>query len=255
ARTPSNVQPPSRSRHVLIVTPYNLALKRNETSALVWATDLSSGKPVADLPLTIISTDGRDLASGKTDADGVYQATFPRQDIFEPIFAVSQQDTVLLAAVGSDWAEGIQTFDFNLQTQYGAQEYYANLYTDRAIYRPGQTVYFKGILRRDNDARYSLPTDLKAAPIKVIDANGREILNQNLPLDAYGTFNGEVKLTDDASLGFYTIQLELGPEERRFYSSAGFQVAQYRAPEYQVEVTTDKDSYVNGETIHVTSES
>src|SRR5581483_6705545 len=39
ARTPSNVQPPSRSRHVLIVTPYNLALKRNETSALVWATD------------------------------------------------------------------------------------------------------------------------------------------------------------------------------------------------------------------------
>jgi hypothetical protein len=255
ARTASSVKPASRSRHILIVTPYNLALKRSETNALVWATDLSTGKPVADLPITIYTADGKATATGKTDKDGVYQGAFPRQEYWQPLFAVSEQDGAVQAAVGSDWNDGIQTFDFNLNTQYGAQEYYANLYTDRAIYRPGQSVYFKGILRRDHDAQYSLPTDMKTVPIKVIDANGREILSQDLPLNAYGTFNGTVQLSQGASLGYYSIVLEFDPDDRRFYSSVSFQVAEYKAPEFQVAVKTDRDSYINGETIHVDTES
>lgn len=243
------------SRQLLIVTPYNLALKRTETEALVWATDLNTGKPVADLPITLYGADNKELGSGKTDADGVYRATFARQLYWEPLFAASLDGNNVLAAVSSDWAEGIQTFDFNLNTQYGSQEYYGNLYTDRPIYRPGQTVYFKGILRRDNDARYELPNALKTVPIKVYDANGREILNQNLPLNQYGTFNGEIQLNSAASLGFYNIQLELGQDPYKFYSSVGFQVAQYKAPEFQVDVKTDKPEYKNGETISVTLES
>lgn len=253
ARSTSGVKTTSRARHVLIVTPYNLALKRGETEALVWATNLSTGKPAADLPITLYGVDGKPASSGKTDKDGIYRGTYKQQEYYEPIFAVSEQGTDILAAVGSDWAEGIQTYDFNLTTQYGFQEYYANMYTDRAIYRPGQTVNFKGVLRRDNDARYTLPTELKTVPIKVMDANGREILKQDLPLDAYGTFNGKVELNSGAALGFYNIILELGPENRRFYNSVDFQVAQYKAPEFQVEVKTDKDSYVNGETIKVES--
>jgi hypothetical protein len=255
ARTPSGVKPASRSRHILVVTPYNLALKRNENTALVWATNLSTGKPVADLPITIYTSDGKASATGKTDKDGVYRGTFPKQEYYEPIFAVSEQDGLVQAAVGSDWNDGIQTFDFNLNTQYGAQEYYANMYTDRAIYRPGQSVYFKGILRRDNDAQYSLPTQMKTVPIKVLDANGREILTQDLPLNAYGTFNGEIKLDGGAALGYYSIILEFGPDNRRFYNSVDFQVAEYKKPEFEVAVKTDKDSYINGETIRVDTES
>lgn len=253
ARAAENVSSTSRARHILVVTPYNLALKRGTAEVLVWATNLSTGKPAADLPITIIGVNGKESSSGKTNADGIYQGTFGKQEYYEPIFALSEQDGSILAAVGSDWAEGIQTYDFNLNTQYGYQEYYANMYTDRAIYRPGQTVYFKGILRRDNDARYTLPTDLKTVPIKVNDANGREILKQDLPLDAYGTFNGKIELNGGASLGFYNIILEFGPDNQHFYNSVDFQVAQYKAPEFQVEVKTDKDSYVNGQTIQVNS--
>lgn len=255
ARTPSGLKPASRSRHILVVTPYNLALKRNESEALVWATNLSTGKPLADLPITIYTSGGKTAATGKTDKDGVYRGTFPKQEYYEPIFALSEQDGLIQAAVGSDWNDGIQTFDFNLNTQYGAQQYYANMYTDRAIYRPGQTVYFKGILRRDNDAWYSLPSDMKTVPIKVLDANGREILTQDLPLNGYGTFNGEIKLDDGASLGYYSIVLEFGPDDHRFYNSVDFQVAEYKKPEFEVTVNTDKDSYINGETIRVSTES
>lgn len=251
------VHPHSRSRHILIVTPYHLALKRGDTGdateALVWATDLKQGKPVADLPITLYDAQARPVASGKTDRDGVWRARFKRQEFWEPIFALSEGGDTVIAAVGSDWSEGIQTFDFNLQTQYGAQEYYANLYTDRPIYRPGQMVYFKGILRRDHDARYTLPSELKTVPIQVFDPNGRAILKQDVPLSPYGTFNGQVQLSQAAPLGFYSLVLEFGREPRRFYSSVEFQVAQYRRPEFQVEVTTDKNEYINGETIRVTA--
>lgn len=250
---PAGVQSTSRSRHVLIVTPYNLALKRGNTEALVWATNLATGKPVADLPLTIYGVNGQAASTGTTDKDGIYRGAIGQQEYYEPVLALSEQKDEIVAAVGSDWAEGIQTFDFNLQTQYGIQEYYANIYTDRAIYRPGQTVNFKGILRKDNDARYVLPTEMKTVPIKVIDANGREILRQDLPLGPYGTFNGNIPLNSGAALGFYNIVLEFGPDTRRFYNSIDFQVAEYKAPEFQVEVTTDKNSYVNGETIKVDS--
>ncbi len=253
ARAAGNVKSTTRSRHVLIVTPHNLALKRGNGEVLIWATNLSTGKPVADLPLTIFGVTGKQGSSGKTNAEGIFQGTFAAQEYYEPIFALSEENGNIVAAVGSDWAEGIQTYDFNLNTQYGAQEFYANMYTDRAIYRPGQTVNFKGILRKDNDARYTLPTEMKTVPIKVIDANGREILKENLPLDAYGTFNGKIELNGGAALGFYNIVLEFGPDNRRFYNSVDFQVAQYKAPEFQVEVTTDKNSYVNGEIIRVNS--
>ena len=43
------------------------------------------------------------------------------------------------------------------QTRYYSEPYQALFYTDRPVYRPGQTVYFKGILRVDDDAHYSLP--------------------------------------------------------------------------------------------------
>jgi len=62
-----------------------------------------------------------------------------------------------VAAVGTDWQEGISPWEFNLPYSPQRQKYYANIYTDRPIYRPGQTVYFRGILRVDNDGTYSLP--------------------------------------------------------------------------------------------------
>lgn len=255
ARAKKNETAIQRARHILVVTPYHLALKRSQDAALVWATDLATGKPVAALPITLYTANGKAVATGTTDKDGIYRGALPRQEYYESLFALSEQGDLTQAAVGADWNDGIQTFDFNLNTQYDAQEYYANLYTDRAIYRPGQTVYFRGILRRDNDAQYSLPTNMKTAPIKVLDSNGREILAQDLALNAFGAFNGKVELDDNAALGYYSIALEFGPDNRRFYNSVDFQVAEYKKPEFEVTVKTDQDSYINGEKIQVSSES
>ncbi len=64
--SPDGGQQPAR--HLLIVSPLNLIAKRTATEVLVWATDLQSGQPVADLP---VRANGDVDAAGVTDADGI----------------------------------------------------------------------------------------------------------------------------------------------------------------------------------------
>jgi len=241
---------PWQPRHLMIVSELNLAYKRTETEALVWVTRLATGQPVANQPIAIYDYRGELQARGVTDQDGVFRAQFPRQDFWHSSFVISEVDGKVVAAVGNEWADGIGPWEFNLPFNGQQQDYYGNLYTDRAIYRPGQTVYFKGILRSDDDAIYSLP-DLESVPITIRDSQGKEILKSDFPLSPFGTFYGSVDLSPAAPLGYYSIELMLGPEERRFYSSVSFLVAAYRRPEFQVEVATDRPEYIQGETINV----
>jgi uncharacterized protein YfaS (alpha-2-macroglobulin family) len=247
-------------KHLLIMSRLNLAFKRTDSEALVWATDLKSGQPVADQPVTVYDFNGRKLIEGQTDADGVFRGTFERQaEPWRPMFAVSESGGQIVAAVGSEWQEGIGPWEFNIPYNPMSQKYYASIYTDRPIYRPGQTVYFRGILRVDDDGQYSLPdtsttlsTGVETVPITVRDSQGKELLKTDLAVSSFGTFNGEVQLSPAAPLGYYNIEMVLGPEgPERFYSSQGFQVAAYRKPEFQVEVNTDKPEYIQGETIKV----
>ncbi len=238
-------------RHLLVVSSLNLALKRTETEALVWVTDLKAGKPVANIPIALYDPSGKSLAAGRSDKDGIWRAKFARQEPFEALYALSEAGGQVLAAVGGDWNDGIVPWDFNVPYEPHAQEFYANIYTDRAIYRPGQSVYFKGILRRDNDAQYSLPSDIETVPVKVTDAQGKQIFTQNVSLTKFGTFNGEVKLSDAASIGNYNLNIELGKEPNKFFSGTSFVVAEYRRPEFQVQVKADKPEYFNGDTIKV----
>jgi uncharacterized protein YfaS (alpha-2-macroglobulin family) len=67
-----------------------------------------------------------------------------------------------------------------------------------------------------------------------------------------GTFNDQLALDAEAPLGSY--YLEVQDSERNIYFSTSFLVAEYKKPEYQVSVTTDRPAYLGGDTINVTVE-
>lgn len=242
----------SQNKTLLIVSQLNLALKRAPGEALVWATDLQSGQPVAGQPIAIYDHEGNRLIEGQTDSDGVFRGTLVRQtEPWRPTFALSEVDGNVVAAVGTDWQIGIGPWEFGIPYNPQPQQYYATIYTDRPLYRAGQTVYFRGVLRNDDDGDYSLP-DLETVPITVRDSQGKELLQTDVGLSEFGTFNGEVQLSPAAPLGFYQIEMVLGPEgPGRQYFGQGFQVAAFRTPDFQIEVSTDQPEYVQGDTINV----
>jgi uncharacterized protein YfaS (alpha-2-macroglobulin family) len=241
------------SQYMFVKSRLNLTLKQTQAEALIWATDLASGQPVADLPVALYQQASKAVISGSTDVDGLYQATgLDVQNLWDPFFAVTGQpgsDDFGIAYNG--WDQGISPWDFGVDSEFWANKYQGYLYTDRPIYRPGQTVYFKGILRADDDANYSLPTSIKNVQVHITDPQGKDLYQQKLNLNDMGTFNDKLVLDQEAPLGNYYIEIQ--DQANDFYVGASFLVAEYKKPEFQVSVTTDRDAYLGGDTINVSA--
>ncbi|MCC7357984.1 MAG: Ig-like domain-containing protein [Anaerolineales bacterium] len=239
-------------RTLLVVSGANLTLKLAFKEALVWATDLNSGAPLGNLPVTLYDANFNQLAGGVTTPDGIFRADLAeaRPDLWTQVYAVVQAGPGPTGfAVGlSDWSSGIDPWDFGLNGQYYQQDLTAYLYTDRPIYRPGQTVFFKGALRREDNARFSLPD---SGPLDVVISNdqGETVYSATLSLNAFGTLSGQFQLADEASLGYYSLNVSRGD---LYYGGVAFTVAEYRRPEFQVAVSAPVSQVVQGDTIPVT---
>ncbi|RME49107.1 MAG: hypothetical protein D6796_05370, partial [Caldilineae bacterium] len=234
-----------RYKQILVVSNYNLTMKTTANETMAWLTDLRTTEPVAGANI-VFRLEGLTLDRIATDGDGVAIAHHHRLDPWKPRFAISHDP---FAIAVSEWSQGIERWNYGFATEDFLQPYNAHLYTDRAIYRPGQTVYFKGIFRTDDDAHYTLPAVDKPVKITVYDGQGKQIFHDQYTLNENGTIHGQVELDEEASLGAYFIQADY--RDNTF--GKDFVVAEYRKPEFVVDVTTDKPEYVNGETILLTA--
>ncbi len=245
-------------RQILIVTKRSLIVKQGRGDILTWLTDLQSGQPVANTPISFTRPDGQS-SEGVTDDEGVatftYQVTpdnsYAEMFVFSGNSAEPDDD---FAVVSNNWSAGIETYDFSYLYEGGgftySRPYGGLIYTERRLYRPGQTVYFKGIARLDDDARYQVPTGLTAT-VNIYDSQYRQVYSEVLPLNDFGSYNGSFGLDEEASLGGYQIEANLTDPVWQTVSVGynSFNVAEYRKPEFLVEATTDKSEYRAGETI------
>jgi uncharacterized protein YfaS (alpha-2-macroglobulin family) len=103
-----------------------------------------------------------------------------------------------------------------------------NFFLDRAIYRPGQTVYFKGITLNFDEKR--MPKIMKNTEVRVSfkDVNYQEIAVMNLRTNDFGTFNGEFTAPKTGLLGQMHIESSIGG------NSVFFRVEEYKRPKFEV---------------------
>jgi len=102
----------------------------------------------AKTAIVVMDENAQVLGRGTTDKDGVFYAISrpALEDTWRPVFAFvgdpdnPDQD---FAATVNQWSDGISPWEFNLPVEDYLQPYAAYFFTDRAIYRPGQKVYFK----------------------------------------------------------------------------------------------------------------
>ncbi len=243
----------------LIVTRTNLVLKHGPKDLLVWATDLMSGQPLESLPLKVYDGAGNMVMDGITNAEGVWRGQFAEpRDVWSPLIVVGGAgDSLGVAASG--WSMGIDPWEFSLPSESWLAPYVGYFYTDRPIYRPGQTVYFKGIIRADDDARYSLP-DIGPLRVTASDPQGQQFYSQTLQVSDLGTVYGSLVLDENAPTGTYWIYARPasaadtspdGYKQAPPEFTASFQVAEYRKPEYEISVAANQAEYVQGDRIEV----
>ena len=118
-----------------------------------------------------------------------------------------------------------------------------HFFTDRAIYRPGQTVYFKGItLNTNSESSEILPNHGVTVIFK--DVNGREISSQLLYSNEYGSFNGSFTAPSGGLMGRMSLEGGNG------YTS--IQVEEYKRPTFEVILDPMSGSYALDQEVSLT---
>ena len=105
-------------------------------------------------------------------------------------------------------------------------KYTSFLFTDRSIYRPGQTVYFKGIATQSKDGKTEVFAD-NTAKINLKNVNGEVVSELLLKTNEFGSVHGEFILPNDGLTGNYTIDMFCGNHGYAYIS-----VEEYKRPKF-----------------------
>jgi TonB-dependent SusC/RagA subfamily outer membrane receptor len=134
---------------------------------------------------------------------------------------------------------------------------------DRGIYRPGQTIYFKGFLTERKNGESRVVPDVNTAVI-IYDANGDELKEFRLKTNEYGSISGEYKLPQNVLTGEFSIEMDedYGDDENDAdpywdeiddldYGEKSFSVEEYKRPKFEVEFDEITGNYKMGDSISV----
>ncbi|KKT77447.1 MAG: Alpha-2-macroglobulin domain-containing protein [Microgenomates group bacterium GW2011_GWB1_44_8] len=239
---------------VMIVSRSTVTVKKSDKQIFTWAVNQSTSDVVSGMKVQLTDSSGNILSEGTSNTDGVFLKDV---DLFQKnsLFVFGQKDDDLVVAA-SAWSQGINRYDFGLPSYYSAneskdystkQDYKLFLTLDRPIYRPGQKVYFKGVIKKDNDGIYENLQPAELVKVDINDAQNRSVYSQDLPITTFGSFSGEFVLSKDANLGYYRV----GSTFQGNSYSQQFQVEEYKKPDLAVNVKPAKDAYTQGESADV----
>lgn len=246
--------------HFILASADPLFSTTNNTviAATVWVSDLAiimrvrpgdlggfvleanSGEPVSGATVDAWALNDRRervaLNPVKTDEFGVFR--FPRPDQRPHLFRVRHQ--------GRELASEEDIAALPKREPPVAQEE-TRFFTDRAIYRPGQSIQYKGLCVRVDthaDAYQTLPE--RAVTVVLRDANGQEVARMNHRANARGSFAGSFIAPRDRLLGQLILQVDGTPP-----GATSVRVEEYKRPKFEVTLEAPQNSSKLGEAVRL----
>jgi len=205
--------------------------------------DSENGQPVMNENLTFyefVTNKTLTKVDGKTDGKGVFKFPVTTNKEYYRTFLIRQP----------------KTNDFQIMEIYGnrsanvtgqnkdTKRNRAQIFTDRAIYRPGQTVYFKVInIQRDKEIE-SVIAGLQQKII-LTDTNDQEISSQSFTTNEFGSYHGSFILPKGKLNGTFYLRTS----ENEGYRN--FRVEEYKRPKFEVTFDPVKEEYKYGQVIEL----
>lgn len=221
----------------------NIALvsKKDGDRVHCFVTDIDSGRPVPGAQL-LLARNGHFEPVGKTGADGLGEV---------PKEGADGKGLVMARSGGSFGICGFQDAEADGESDDSDSATDPNTriftYTDRPVYRPGDTIQFKAVIRhlKGDDLRLPGPGEAK---VEITDPDQSLLQSQNLSISSHGTIRGSFATSPEDAPGVYQILVHAKGGVDTFYAN----VAAYRKPDYNIKVTSDKKRYDLGDTASAT---
>jgi alpha-2-macroglobulin len=226
---------PLKQVNLVRITRVGIHCQLGETAGLLWITDLLTGEPVPGATVSLWSSgqpDLRQVWAGRTDADGI--AWTPGRG------ALSANGTPSLARASTTLGEA--WLDLSIPWRQGPipppdGPNAAFVFTDRPIYRPGETLRWKAFLRRSDAAGLRAPG--RTAVRVTLNVSGGAITADTVT-DAEGNCDGSLRLPADGRTGDFALTIGLPQAGGAVLSLGSVPVSMesFRAPRFEAQVET-----------------
>jgi uncharacterized protein YfaS (alpha-2-macroglobulin family) len=250
-------------RTAVLVTNLGVHFKQGRENSVVWVTSLDTGKPVPDAQVRVTDCNGEQVATGKTDTQGLLTIGKPLAPLghcdensldYDGFFVSARigdpKTGPDMAFVRSDWNRGIESWRFNVPTDMsGERTTRATTVFDRTLLRAGETVSMKHLMRIETLNGFAYPAQM---PTRVTIRHLGSGQSYQLPLkwNADHSADSTFPIPATAKLGEYSVTLDDGAvstdqdsdsdadnPSRHAYETGSFRVEEFRLPVFKGSVS------------------
>jgi uncharacterized protein YfaS (alpha-2-macroglobulin family) len=199
----------------------------------VLVTERSSGKPVAKAGISIYDHNKKSFSSGVSTKEGITSLNIST-DRNKNYYSVEYQGDELYV-FGYEY--GNDTYEEEAQDR-------AVIFTDRAIYRPGQTVFYKALLYHVTAKDKKVILTDKPVSVRLRDVNRQVIAEKKLTSNEFGSIEGHFSIPQGLLNGSMTLECEN-------YGSTGIEVEEYKRPAFEVKFDPVKGNFALNRDVEV----
>jgi alpha-2-macroglobulin len=211
-----------RSSKIILTSDIGIVVKKSDSDLFVWLNSLSSNYAIEGATVRTFTKTNQQILEGKTNADGLIH--FKDVD-----WSGDKKPFIVTASTDKDQSFielekcTLTETDFKIEGRpYISSGYEGFLYTDRGVFRPGDTAHLKAIVRYP-----SLETpEIFPVVFEIIRPDGREFGKFNGVLSEFGTVNLDIDIPEYALTGSYTVNLKL-PGQKKIIGSVQFNVEEF----------------------------
>lgn len=249
------------------ITSMGVTGKFSGDSNTIFVTDLKTGMPIEGASVEIRDDFNRVLERAVTDENGIANTKGFRALGIKRVsrWSTPRQWAIVtkgddISFINSDWGTGVSPWRMDINYDYSPADktYNGSMFTERGIYKPGEEVHIKGVIRENKIGNWNIPNDLKNGSFIINNSRGEEIYKGTITLNEYGSYLIDFTLPADAPTGYYNVYAEFKYEsnndrqESSSYSlSQSFRVEEFKPLEYESRLWAENKNYYLGDTIPI----
>jgi uncharacterized protein YfaS (alpha-2-macroglobulin family) len=245
----------ARAAARILLTDLSLVAKRGGAPAgasfqeevLVWALGMESTEPLSGVEVSLVKKSGQAVARCTTNGADGCRLQVPAQsvDASAPFALIARKGDDLTYLKYSELKTEIANSDVQGQPYRAQTPYRASIYSDRGVYRPGDTAHVAAVLR---DQENKAPPAGMPVELRVIDPREREFKKVTLKSNEAGLVALDLPFEAFQDTGSYRVSLRVADRE---VASYGLQVEEFVPERMKVTANVDKPGYLQGANVPV----
>lgn len=232
-----------KAQHTVLVSEIMVTTEKNDDGMQFYVTNYKSGKPIEGAKVSVYFNRNFQILPetpnriGKTDELGRYFAKIDQENIY---YTVSYRESE------------VSSRDYIYNYSYDESKFNVKVLTDRAIYRPGQTVHYKIIAYKGTDNDFEVASN-ESIQLIINDNSWTKILDKELQTNEYGSASGSYTLSLGGPLGRFSMSVDFNSHGGNNASTShSFRVEEYKRPTFEAKIEQPKSEAKLDDSVSVT---